>query len=155
MEPLVLALAAVAATGLVATVWLVRRRRNQSTGSGDAFAGMRERAFESLVAEAFQAQGYEPVKAAGDKVAAMAGELMLRRERTTFLVECRYWKAPKVGVDVVHALQRTMAARGASAGFVLSRGRFSREATALAGGCSIRLVDGPALQAMVDRIKAR
>ena len=112
---------------------------------------MRERDFESLVAAAFRAQGYEPVNATQGAAGAAAGELMIRRERTTFLVGCRDFKSARVDADGVQALQRAMVARGASVGFMLTSGRFSREAIALAGTCGIRLVDGPALRAMLER----
>ena len=136
---------------LLAVAWLALRRRRQDTAGTLAFAGMNARAFESLVAEAFRSQGYQPVEAPHGKLAEVVGQLMFRRERTTFLIECRHWKSGKVGVAALHALQRTMAARGVSAGFAVTGGRFSREAIALAGGCGIRLIDGPALRALVRR----
>lgn len=151
MEPLTLVLTALAALALLAVAWLaLRRRRGDARGTLD-FARMNDRAFESLVAEAFRAQGYQPVDVPHGKLAEVVGQLMFRRDRTTFLIECRHWKLGKVGADAVHALQRTMAARGVSAGFVLTGGRFSREAITLAGGCGIRLLDGPALRALVRR----
>lgn len=153
MQPLVVALAVVALLVLATAVALTLRRR--PAGKATAFAGMRERDFEALVMTAFRAQGYEPIGAAEGASAAGAGQLVVRRERTTFLVECRHVKAAKVGVDAVQALQRAMAARGATAGFVLTAGRFSREAVAFAGGSGIRLVDGAVLHDMLGRAKAR
>jgi restriction system protein len=153
MHPLVVALAVVAALLLPAAVWLTLRRQRPA-GPAASFAGMRERDFELLVAAAFRAQGYEPIGVA-DGSPANVGQLVLRRERTTFLVECRHFRAAKVDVGAVHALQRAMAARGAGGGFVLSGGRFSREAIAFAGGCGVRLVDGPLLQGMLGRSVTR
>ena len=127
--------------------------RRRGAAISPAFAGLREHDFDSLVAEAFRAQGYEPVKVARGEPMARAGELVLRRERITYLVDCRHRHAGKIGVDAVQALQRAMAARGATGGFVLAGGRFSREAIAFAGNCGIRLVDGTALQAMLRRVK--
>lgn len=152
MQHFVVALAVITALAVPAAAWLTLRRRRRA-GPAAAVAGMRERDFEVLVAAAFQAQGYEPVSAGA--AAATAGQLALRRERTTFLVECRHFKIAKVEVDAVQALQRAMAVRGATAGFVLSGGRFSREAIAFAGGCGIRLVDGPVLDDMLGHVKAR
>lgn len=152
MHPLVVALAVFAAFAVPAAVWLTLVRRRPARQSA-SFAGMRERDFESLVAAAFRAQGYEPVLA--DDSPSSVGELVLRHERTTFLVECRHFKAAKVDLGVVQALQRAMTARGAGGGFVLSGGRFSREAIAFAGGCGIRLVDGALLQGMLGRFKSR
>lgn len=152
MHPLVVALAVIAALVVSAAVWLTLLRR-RPVGPPASFTDMRERDFESLVAAAFRAQGYEPIVAEGS--AAKVGELMLRRERTTFLVECRHFRATKVDVGAVQALQRAMAARGAGGGIVLSGGRFSREAIAFAGGCGIRLVDGSLLHSMLGRFEPR
>ena len=143
--------AALLAAALLAVAWLALRRRRRDTRGALDFAGMNDRAFESLVADAFRSQGYQPVQAPHGKLADAVGQLMFRRDRTTFLIECRHWKVGKVGVDAIHALQRTMAARGVSAGFAVTAGRFSREAITLAGGCGIRLLDGPALRAIVRR----
>lgn len=112
MHPLVVALALVVAFVVPAAIWLTLLRR-RPVGPPASFTGMRERDFESLVAAAFRAQGYEPIGADGSP--AKVGELVLRRERTTFLVECRHFRAAKVDVGAVKALQRAMAARAAPA----------------------------------------
>jgi restriction system protein len=106
------------------------------------------------VAEAFRSQGYLLIETPQGGPAGV-GELVVRRERTTFLVDCRRWRAGKVGVDAVHALQSAMAARGADGGFVLTTGRFGREAVAYAGGCNIQLVDRPALEVLLRRVSRR
>ena len=156
MEPTNLALAILVALGLPAAFWTALRLRRGAGGAGGAtrLTGLREREFEALVAEAFRAQGYESVGSSSRGPSAVAG-LMLRRDRTTFLVDYRYWRAGKVGIDAMQSLQKAMAARGATAGFMLSGGRFSREAIAFAGGCSIQLIDGRALQTMLSRVKGR
>jgi len=41
-----------------------------------------------------------------------------------FLVQCKQWKAFKVGVDVVQELHGVMAAKGVTCGFVVTFGRF-------------------------------
>ena len=152
MEPMILLAGLAVAIGLTVTAWRVLRRR--SAAAVPSFAGLRERDFGSAVAKAFRAQGYESIKAGRGEPMNGVGELVLRRERVTYLVDCRHRHAGKVGVDAVQALQRAMAARGATGGFVLAGGRFSREAIAFAGSCGIRLVDGAALQAMLGRVKA-
>jgi restriction system protein len=111
------------------------------------------REFEALVGEAFRLQGYQILDSARGS-AESGGELMLRRERETFLVQCKYWKTTKVGVDSVQALHRAMTARGASGGFVLTEGRFAREAIAFAPGCNVRLIDGAALPGLLDQARA-
>ena len=152
MEPKILLAGLAVAIVIAVAAWLVVRRRGAA--AGPAFAGLGERDFDSLVAEAFRAQGYEPIKVARSEPMARAGELMLRRERVTYLVDFRHRHSGKIGVDAVQALQRAVAARGAAGGFMLAGGRFSREAVAFAGNCGIRLVNGTALQAMLGRVKA-
>lgn len=104
--------------------------------------------FEAQLAVAFQGQGYQIIEnqrsGAGGRV-----EMVLRRDRETFLVLCKQWKDHRVAVDVVQQLQRIMTARGAIGGMVVTSGRFSREAAAFAGGCNIRLIDGAILAGML------
>lgn len=148
----------VAGSTAAAALWLWRRSRvPRSAGHRGAPAQRPDRAawreFETLVGEAFRLQGYqiiENTRGSGDS----GGELTLRRERESFLVQCRHWKASRVDVDAVQALQRAMIARGASGGFLLTEGRFAREASAFAAGCNVRLIDGQALQGLLDKALA-
>jgi restriction system protein len=123
-------------------------RAPSSAAGGLNVAAMRWREFEALIGRAFELQGYhmnDPGAAGSDA----SIELLMRKERQTYLVHCKTWRADKVGVETVHALRTAMQARGAVGGFVLSSGRFSREASAVASTFNIRLVDGPALQALL------
>lgn len=141
-----------------AALWLWRRSRVPAVPGHRRAASRRPdraawREFEVLVGEAFRLQGYqiiESTRGSGDS----GGELTLRRERETFLVRCGHWKTSRVDVDAVHALQRAMIARGASGGFLLTEGRFAREASAFAAGCNVRLIDGPALRGLLDEALA-
>jgi len=107
--------------------------------------------FESLLAEAFRLQGYLTVDNVGGGSAGRV-DLVLRRDRESFLVLSKYWKEPRIDAEIVQQLHRSMIARGAIGGFVVTLGRFSREATAFASGSNIRLIDGTALRAMVERV---
>ena len=141
--------------GAAAALWLWRRSRAPAVAGGAQAATLQRndraawREFEARVAEAFRQQGYQILDSARGG-AESGGELTLRRERETFLVQCKHWKEAKVGVDAVHALQRAMVARGASGGFVLTSGRFAREAIAFASGCNVRLIDGATLQGLLE-----
>ena len=128
--------------------WRSHARAVTTPASGPTHQRLNAREFEQLVGEAFRLQGYQPIDSArGD-------QLVLRRERETVLVECRHWESSKVGVDAVDALQRAMAARGAGGGFLLTEGRFAREAIALAASCNVRLVDGAALTGLLDKARS-
>jgi len=78
---------------------------------------------------------------------------VLRRDRQTHLVRCNSWRASKVGVEVVQELHDAMVARGAAGGIIVTSGRFSRAATAFAGGCNVRLIEGPALMEMITQAR--
>jgi restriction system protein len=128
--------------------WRLRRadaRAPQRSAAGVDVASMRWREFETLIGHAFELQGFHMNDAGSD-----AGvDLLMRKERQTYLVHCKTWRTDKVGIEAVQAAHAAMQARGAVGGFVLSSGRFSREATVAAGSLNIRLVDGPALQALL------
>lgn len=138
--------------GLACAGWWVWRQRRLNAGAvpAPAASALSDREFDALVAEAFQRQGYQLID--GD---TRADGLTLRRDRETLLVHSRHRHVGKVGVDAVQALHRDMAARGASGGFMLTEGRFSRDATAYAAGCNIRLLEGAALLGLLDPLRAR
>jgi restriction system protein len=139
--------------------YLGRRKRqallNDVTAStaADALEGMTWREFELLVGEGFRRQGYGVAETGGG--GADGGvDLVLTRSGEKTLVQCKQWKAFKVGVTVVRELYGVMAAQGAVGGFVVTSGRFTDEATAFASGRNIRLLDGPALLQLIRRDKA-
>jgi len=119
------------------------------------WASASQEEFEALVARSFAQQGYQVTAAVqsgarpGDGVA-----LVLRKDRQTHLVRCHDWRSARVPVDAVQALHKAMTARGAEGGFALARGRFTREAHAYASSCNVRLIEGPALAALVRRALA-
>lgn len=146
----------VAVFAALGIVWALRRRarsRGTVTASGGRASGKGWRELEPLVAQAFRLQGYQVIEPSRDRPRA-DGELALRRDRETFLVQCREWDSARVGADAIQALQRAMAAQGAAGGFVLTTGRFAREAVAYAAQCNVRLIDGTAVQALLDKAKA-
>lgn len=142
--------------GLATAGWWVWRQRRLNAAAlpthaaSTATTALADREFDALVAEAFQRQGYQLLDS-GQK----ARELTLRRDRETYLVQCRHRQLAKVGVDAVVALHRDISARGANGGFMLTEGRFSREATTYAAGCNVRLLEGPALQGLLEQALAK
>jgi restriction system protein len=141
-----------AALATAACGWLLYRRHRseptaatQSTEARSGVAALTVREFEARVGRAFQSQGYQLVGTGPDG----HSDLVLRRDRQTFLVVCKHWQKAKVGVDAVQALHRAMNARGAAGGFMLTTGRFGREAVTFASGCNIRLVGANALEALL------
>ena len=112
-----------------ALVSFMRRRKRQNlvgvvaqAKSADSLNGMSWSEFEMLVGESFRLQGYQVTEQGG--AGADGGvDLVLRKGSETFLVQCKQWKAFKVGVDVVRELYGVMAANGATGGFGIIRAR--------------------------------
>jgi len=75
-------------------------------------------------------------------------DLALKKGGELFLVQCKHWRATRVGVNIVQKLAGVMAARSATGGFVLTSGVFTDEACAFAKGKNIELMDGKALLAL-------
>jgi restriction system protein len=118
-----------------------------STDRG-ALNAMSWQQFEALVGEAFRRKGYAVTETGGG--GADGGiDLVLKKGGETFLVQCKQWKAYKVGVSTVRELYGAMAANGATGGFVVTSGVFTDEARAFARGQNIELMDGKALHALI------
>ena len=146
--------------GLVGAAMSFFRRRQRAAlvadveqaTSANALDGMSWREFEILVGEAYRLQGYQVTETGGG--GADGGiDLTLTKGNEKFLVQCKQWKAFKVGVEVVRELYGVMAANGATGGFVVTSGRFTGDAKAFADGRNVQLVDGPKLFAMVKQAK--
>lgn len=116
-------------------------------------AGMSWREFEALVSEAFRLQGFR-VEETGGKGPDGGVDLVLTRDGETHLVQCKHWRAEKVGVQVVRELYGVMAATGAEGGYVVTSGRFTDDATEFASGRNVELLDGDDLAEMIRRADA-
>lgn len=137
-----------------------RRKARQSLVSdvaqartADALDGMSWREFELLVGEAFRLQGFRVVESGGGGPDGGV-DLVLTKGSEKFLVQCKQWRAYKVGVEVVRELYGVMAARGATGGFVVTSGRFSADAREFARGRNLNLIDGQRLFGLVQQARA-
>lgn len=146
--------------GLVgAVISFVRRRQRRAlvtdvvqAKGADALDSMSWREFEMLVGEAFRLQGYGVTEIGGG--GADGGvDLVLKKDNEKFLVQCKQWKAFKVGVDVVRELYGVMAAKGATGGFVVTSGTFTSDATAFASGRNVKLIDGQRLFGLLKQAR--
>lgn len=144
------------------SAWRRRERKALVTdvaqsNATDALDGMSWREFEMLVGEGFRLQGYQVQETGGggpdggiDLVLSRPG----KNGSEKLLVQCKQWRATKVGVDVVRELYGVMAAKGATGGFVVTSGRFTDEAKQFASGRNVTLVDGPKLHGLIRQAKA-
>lgn len=141
--------------GAAMSAWR-RREREQLIGSvaqseaADALDGMSWQQFERLVGEGFRLQGYRVVETGGGG-ADDGIDLVLNKDGEKYLVQCKQWRAFRVGVDVVRELYGVMAAKGAAGGFVVTSGRFTDEARKFAEGRNVQLTDGTRLRALIKQ----
>ena len=116
----------------------------QEGSSFSVIIGMSWQEFEMLVGEAFRRRGYT-VNETGGGGADGGVDLVLRKDGEKFLVQCKQWKAYKVGVTTIRELYGVMAASGAVGGCVVISGVFTQEAKSFAEGINIDLNDGAEL----------
>src|SRR5476649_2747319 len=110
---------------------------------------MNWREFERRVGEAFRRHGFT-VTGFGGNGPDGGVDLGLTKNGKRFLVQCKHWSKPQVGVTVVRELYAVMEAQRAHGGFVVTDGHFSREAKDFADSCAIKLIDGVALAEMLQ-----
>lgn len=139
--------------GAAVSAWRRHQRRAQADNvaaakSADVLEGMSWREFELLVGEGFRRKGFQ-VEELGGAGADGGVDLVLRKGGEKHLVQCKQWRAYKVGVQVVRELYGVMAASGAAGGFVVTSGRFTEEAREFAKGRNVELMGGDALIALI------
>jgi restriction system protein len=121
----------------------------ESTSGTNDLLAMSWRDFEHLVGQAFRERGYSVTETPPGADGGV--DLELRKDGELHLVQCKRWRAQKVGVEIVRELYGVMAAHGATGGFVVSTGRFTHAAHAFADGRNIDLMDGGRLKALIRR----
>ncbi|HUW26278.1 MAG TPA: restriction endonuclease [Gallionella sp.] len=109
--------------------------------------------FEMLVGEAFRRTGYT-VSETGGGGADGGVDLVLVKGTEKFLVQCKQWRAYKVGVSTIRELYGVMAATGAVGGFVVTSGVFTQEAKSFAEGRNIDLIDGARLKMFIGKVQS-
>lgn len=116
-----------------------------ASNRSDAVAQMTWLEFEALVGEFFRRQGYS-VAAQGGAGPDGGVDVLLKKGSDRYLVQCKHWRALRVGVQPVRELYGVMAAQRVAGGFVVTSGSFTEEAEKFADGREIQLIDGQALQ---------
>jgi restriction system protein len=144
--------------GAVLSVFDRKKRENllsetKQRGKQDALLNMSWREFEMLVGEVFRQRGFIVVELGGNGPDGGV-DLVLKKDGETHLVQCKRWKAYKVGVEVVRELYGVMAAKGAVSGYVVTSGVYTNEAKVFADGRNIELIDGSKLTQMIQDVKS-
>lgn len=110
----------------------------------DAVDSMNWQEFEILVGEYFRRQGYG-VTDNGGGGADGGVDVVLQSDDGSHLVQCKHWRALRVGVQPVRELYGVMAAHGATSGFVVTSGEFTEDAQRFADGLALTLINGSTL----------
>lgn len=138
-----------------AAVSYARRSKRQSlhalatSGGAAAVGSMNWREFEALIGEAFRRRGFAVAETGADGPDGGI-DVVLTKESERYFVQCKHWRAQRVGVAIVRELYGVMAAQGAVGGFVVTSGNFSKEAQDFAEGRNIELIDGKRLGTMLQ-----
>lgn len=112
-----------------------------SQKSSSALFDMDWQQFEGLVSEFFKLQGYYVRQLGGDGPDGGI-DIVASKGSDKYLVQCKQWKANRVGVQIVRELYGVMSSQGAAGGFVVTAGSFTDEAKKFAKGLNIKLIDG-------------
>ena len=108
------------------------------------FADMSWQDFERVVGEYFRRRGLSVAETGGG--GADGGvDIALARGSDRYLVQCKHWRALRVGVEPVRELYGVIHVRRAAGGFVVTSGTFTDEAKRFAEGREVELIDGAAL----------
>ena len=110
------------------------------------------RNFEELVAEAYRRQGYQVTE--GSFGADGGIDLELRKGEGLILVQCKQWKAQKVGVSVVREMLGVLTASNAAKVVVICSGKFTQQAIDFASDKPIVLIDGGELLSLIHDLQA-
>jgi restriction system protein len=145
-------LCAFAASVSALRLFLIGRRFDLGLKSASDVQDLSWSQFEVMVSEAFRRQGFFVYENGGG--GADGGiDIVLRKDGKKFYVQCKQWKVFKVGVKPVRELLGVITANGADGGFVVTSGRFTKEAKDFAANTGITLIDGEALGRLVEELR--
>jgi len=112
------------------------------------------REFEELVAEAYRRQGYTVIENPGSGPDGGI-DLVLKKDGNLVLIQCKQWRANKVGVNIIREMYGVMIAKHASGVMVITSGLFTQEAKNFAAGKPIDLIEGNQLVTLIGNIQKR
>ena len=140
--------------GVSALQSIRKRRLLDSQSSIESIRALSWKEFEELLAEAYRRQGFgvQENSAPGPDGGI---DLVVQRQGSTYLIQCKQWRASKVGVRVVREMFGVMHDRDASGVIIVTSGMFTQEAQNFAAGKPIDLVDGGQLVDLVRNVRAR
>ncbi|PLW83336.1 DUF2034 domain-containing protein [Kineobactrum sediminis] len=108
--------------------------------------------FEELVAEAYYRKGYT-VRENPNQGPDGGVDIWMERDGESHIVQCKQWKARKIGVPTVREMYGVMVSEGANSVSIVTSGSFTRDAKRFSEGKRIELVDGPKLANLVRDVR--
>ncbi|MCZ8528615.1 restriction endonuclease [Alteromonas sp. PRIM-21] len=132
-----------------------RRKAKQldTQRSLDTISDLHWRNFEELVAEAYRRQGYRVTE--GGYGADGGIDLVLKKGDEIILVQCKQWKAQKVGVSVVREMFGVLTASNASRVFIICSGKFTQQAIDFASSKPISLLGADELLSLIQSVQSQ
>lgn len=118
------------------------------TTNKKALADISWQQFEVLIGEHFRREGYQVKETSPGADGGV--DLVLRKDGEKYLVQCKRWKAFKVGVKPVRELLGVMASSGAAGGYVISSGQFTRDALKFAEENNVKLLGSDVLKRILE-----
>ena len=136
----------IASLGIAMAIYFVLRRKPQTAFlDPEMLRHFSWDEFDVLIAESFRRDGFVVRDNPGSGI-----DHLLEKGDETFLVVCKHWKAKRVGAKEVRELYGIMAARGATGGYIVTSGMFSKDAILYSSGKRIELIDGPRLVHLIE-----
>ena len=139
-----------AVASLVAS-WYRKRLLEKQTGL-ETLRALSWQDFERLVGEAYRRQGYV-IEEIGGSMPDGGIDLLLHRQGSKVVVQCKRWKSAQVGVSLIREFYGVTVAEKAERGIFVTTGTFTPDALEFAHGKPIELVDGTRLAALVAGLK--
>lgn len=129
-----------------------KRKVLDRQASIDSIRSLEWKAFEELVGEAYRRQGYAVSENAG---AGPDGgiDLSLRKAGELTIVQCKQWRAQKVGVEKVRELYGIQVSHHATRSIFVTSGFFTQEARNFAADKPIDLVEGSEFLALIRNVQ--
>jgi restriction system protein len=158
------------AFGIGALISVIRRRPHKNLHDDvrrelrknlhdDVSAGKRHVAditwqeFELLIGEHFRRQGFKVQETGPGPDGGV--DLVLMKSDEKYLVQCKHYKAWKVGVKIVRELLGVMVGSGAAGGYVITSGEFTADAVKFSRENNIELINGSRLKKIMAEKSTR
>jgi restriction system protein len=134
--------------GISAALAWKRGELLKGTTSLSAIRNLSWRGLEELVGEAYRRNGFSVI--GNSEPGADGGiDLIARKDGEKVLIQCKQWKARKIGVGVVREMFGLLNSEGANEVHIVTSGHFTGDAIDFARNKPIRLVDGSKLVQLI------